>query len=93
MHAGALGPFYESIVDLADSLIEAYQGRFEVLVDIPLLAAPDTDDIRTALRAQWQWIREHRYEAVPREETPLHNLIDEIEKAYLDVNYRLKFLM
>lgn len=91
-HAGALEPFYSSIVDLADSLTEHYQGRFEVLIDIPLLAAQEDDDIRTALRAQWDWIRENRYDAIPREETPLHNIVDEIEAAYFEVNYKLKFL-
>ena len=91
-HAGALGPFYTGIVELADSLTEGYQGRFEVLLDIPLLAPQEDDDIRTALRAQWEWIRENRYDAIPREETALHNLVDEIEAAYFEVNYKLKFL-
>ena len=89
----ALGEFYESIVDLADSLTEGYQGRFEVLLDIPLLDASADEDIRSALRAQWDYIRENRYEAIPREESPLHNVVDEIESAYFAVNYKLKFLM
>lgn len=88
----ALNEFYDSIVDLADGLTEAYQGRFEALLNIPLLAAPDEPDIRTALRAQWEWIRDNRYDAIPKEETPLHNMVDEIEAAYFEVNYKLKFL-
>ncbi len=88
----ALGEFYASIVDLADTLTETYQGRYETLLDIPLLAHDGNTDILNTLRAQREWIREHRYDAVPREETPLQNIIDEIEGQYFSTIYKLKFL-
>lgn len=88
----ALGEFYDGIVGLVDELAEAYQGRFDVLLDIPLLAAPDEDDIELALMAQREWIRDMRYEAVPSDESPLQNIIDEIEALYMKTNYKLKRL-
>lgn len=88
----ALGGFYEAVVDLADTLTETYQGRFERLLDIPLLAHDGKTNMLDTLRAQREWIREARYEAVPKEETPLHNIIDEIESLYCSTIYKIKFL-
>lgn len=88
----ALGDFYDGIIGLADTLTETYQGRFERLIDIPLLAHDGKTGILDTLRAQRDWIREARYDSVPSEETPLHNIIDEIESLYCSTIYKLKFL-
>lgn len=88
----ALESFYDGIVALADTLTETYQGRYEILLDIPLLAHDGTTDILDTLRSQRQWIRENRYNAVPKEESPLHNIIDEIEAQYCSTIYKLRFL-
>lgn len=88
----ALESFYEGIVGLADSLAEAYQGRFETLLDIPLVSADEDMPILNMLRSQREWIRETRYEAVSKDETPLHNIIDEIESLYFSTIYKLRFL-
>lgn len=88
----ALAEFYEPIVGLADQLTEAYQGRFDVLLDIPLLAAPEEADIVEVLKSQREWIREIRYEAIPSDESPLQNIVDEIEALYMATNYKLKRL-
>jgi hypothetical protein len=88
----ALGAFYDGIVDLADSLAEAYQGRFAVLLDIPLAGDEGGRSIIDALASQREWIRKSRYEAIPKEETPLHNIVDEIESLYMTTLYKLRFL-
>ncbi len=88
----ALEEFYNSVVDLADTLTETYQGCFDVLLDIPLLNHDGGEDITQTLQAQRQWIRECRYEAVPKEETPIHNIIDEIEALYMRTNFKLNRL-
>ena len=88
----ALGPFYEGIIGLADSLTECWQGRYEELLDIPLLAHDSDMPIRDVLRAQLDWIHDNRYEAIPREQTALHNMVDEIEALYMSTLYKLRFL-
>ncbi len=88
----ALGAFYEAVVGLADDLAETYQGRFDVLLDIPLLDAPPQSDIMAALASQREWLRKTRYEAIPKEETPLQNIVDEIEALYSRTHYKLKRL-
>lgn len=87
----ALGGFYESIVDLADALAEAYQGRNGIIEDIPYLDADDGDVI-TVLEKHMKWIEDNRYEAIPRTDTALQNMVDEIVGQYLSTLYKLKNL-
>lgn len=88
----ALGDFYEKVGDLADSFVENYQGCFDCILDIPLVSHDAKVPIMDALRSQQQWIRSARYKAVPKDETPLQNLIDEIELLYFHTLYKLKRL-
>lgn len=88
----ALDAFYNGIIDLADSLVEAYQGRYRKLISIQLSASNGEADIADLLDSQREWIHTYRYEAVPKEETALHNIIDEIESLYMSTVYKLTFL-
>lgn len=88
----ALGAFYESIIGLADEILECFQGRFEVLLTIPVLTADPEKPIREVLKQQREWIDSQRYIACPREETSIQNLIDEAVRAYNKVNFRLLYL-
>lgn len=88
----ALGDFYEGIVDLADELCETYQGCFDCILEIPLAAHEGNPDILETLTGQRDWIRQARYEAIPREETPLQNVIDEVELLYFRTIYKLSRL-
>lgn len=88
-HKG-LNEFYDNIVDLADKLAEAYQGRIgKPIADIPLLENKGTDDIAATLRKQLDWIEKNRYEAVAKTDTPIQNIIDEICGQYLSTLYML----
>lgn len=88
----ALDGFYTGIVDLTDALAEMYQGRFNKLVEIPLLSGDVSQDIVTTLSGQLDLIQKSRYKAVPREESALQNQIDEIEGLYMATLYKLRFL-
>lgn len=88
----ALEGFYTGIVDLADTLAETYQGRFGRLLDIPQTTQEAKMPILDNLEAQRDWLRTARYDAVPAEETPLQNIIDEIESLFCTTIYKLKFL-
>lgn len=88
----ALGDFYPAVIDLADSLTEAWQGLNGKLLDIPYLEKPQDDDILALLESQLEWIHENRSEAVPSSQTALHNIIDEVESLFMRTIYKLKFL-
>ena len=88
----ALGEFYPAVVELADKLVEAYQGRNGIIKDMPLLENEYGDDIIVVLERQVAWLEANRYKAIPKEDTPLHNLVDEIVVLYLSALYKLKHL-
>lgn len=87
----ALGTFYDEVIDLADSLAEAYQGRNGIIEDIPYLDTDDGDAI-AVLEKHMKWIEDNRYEAIPRTDTALQNTVDEIVGLYLSTLYKLKNL-
>lgn len=88
----ALGAFYESIIELADSLAEAYQGRNGIIKDIPLLENEFPGEIVTSIKNQLKWLEANRYKAVSKDETSLQNIIDEIVSLYLSTLYKLQNL-
>jgi len=87
----ALGDFYPAIVDLADSLAEAYQGCELTLIDIPLLDNEFPGEIKESMQAQLKWIKANRYKAVEKDETHLQNIIDEIVALYDRTVFKLHF--
>lgn len=88
----ALGDFYPAVVDLADTLAETYQGCELTLIDIPLLDNEFPGEIKESMQAQLKWIKANRYKAVEKEETHLHNIIDEIVALYDRTIFKLHFL-
>ena len=88
----ALGAFYESVIGLADSLAEAYQGRHGIIKDIPLLENEFQGDIVTSIKNQLKWLESNRHKAVSKDETSLQNIIDEIVSLYLSTLYKLQNL-
>lgn len=92
----ALNDFYDGIVEHADSITEALQGEYQQLLDIPFLEDDSEGDIYEGildtLKRHKSWIDNNRYEAVPRDKTAIHNLIDEAVHTYQTVLYKMTFL-
>jgi len=87
----ALSGFYDGIVDLADSLAEAWMGRnLEKVGDIPTLESPKGDPLDVLLK-HLDVVMDVR-DFIPKEDTALNNIVDEIESLYLSTIYKLKFL-
>jgi hypothetical protein len=86
----ALGGFYEKIIDLADDLAEAYQGRYGLIGPITLHSAKKTNNVVDFLEDSLEEVRKERKEY--SDDTALQNIIDEIEGLYLSTLYKLKFL-
>lgn len=87
----ALGEFYEGVIDALDSLVEAYQGAFELVGDIP---APKTkaEDIQMILVEDAGWI-EKNHEAVCKGNRAVANLLDAVTSVYITTTYKLRNLM
>lgn len=88
----ALNEFYDGIVDLADSLTEAYQGRHGILKAIPLLENEFSGPIVSSIQKQLDWIESNRAQAIGKDDSALQNIVDEIVALYLKTQYKLKNL-
>jgi len=85
----ALGDFYSGVIDLADELCEAYQGRYDVRLTVPVVPNKYKGSISDVLRSQMDWIEGNRQSICPRTETALHNIIDEIVALYQSTLFML----
>jgi hypothetical protein len=88
----ALGKFYDGIIDLADTLAEAYQGRHGLIGPITLHSAKKTSNVVDFLEDSLKDVEEMRYKVCDKDDTAIQNIIDEIVGLYLSTLYRLKFL-
>ena len=87
----ALGEFYDKVIDNLDTLVEAYQGAFELVGTIP---APKTkaSDILLILIEDAEWI-EKNHEKICKGNRAVANLIDGVTGTYLSTIYKLRNLM
>jgi hypothetical protein len=84
-----LEEFYSGIIPLADDFAQQYMGRYNLRIDIPVVANKYKGSIADVLRAQMEWIEANRSAIAPRTETALHNVIDEIVGLYQNILYQL----
>ena len=86
----ALGSFYDDVIEAIDSLVEAYQGAFDLIGNIP---APETPkgDVLKLLEADADWIEEH-HEDICQGNRAVANLIDSVTGVYLSAIYKLRNL-
>ena len=87
----ALGEFYDGVNSAIDTLVEAYQGAFELVGPIK---APKTkgDEILLMLIEDSEWI-EKNHEAICKGNRAVANLIDGVTAVYLKTIYKLRNLM
>jgi hypothetical protein len=88
----ALGGFYGKVIDLADDLAEAYQGRHGLIGPITLHSAKKTNNVIEFLEDSLKDVEEMRYKVCEKDDTAIQNIIDEIIGLYLSTLYKLKFL-
>lgn len=86
----SLGSFYDEIIEAIDDLVEAYQGAFELIGNIP---APETPkgDVLALLEADAAWIEEH-HEEICKGNRGVANLVDTVTDTYLSTIYKLRNL-
>ena len=87
----ALGEFYNEIIENADSITEAYQGRHGI-IEIPYLPLPKQEDYVAVLETLLDDIEKLRYDAVDKKDTAIQNLIDTAVETFLSTLYKLKNL-
>jgi hypothetical protein len=88
----ALGGFYGKVIDLADDLAEAYQGRHGLIGPITLHSAKKTNNVVEFLEDSLKDVEDMRYKVCDKDDTAIQNIIDSIVDLYLSTLYKLKFL-
>ena len=86
----ALGKFYDNIIDAIDKLVEAYQGAFSLIGNIPAPKVTERDVLKL-LEADADWIEEN-HEAICKGNRAVANLIDGVTEVYLTTVYKLRNL-
>jgi DNA-binding ferritin-like protein len=86
----ALGHFYDDVIDALDDLIEAYQGAFSLIGNIPAPSVTERDVLKL-LEADADWIEEH-HEAICKGNRAVGNLVDGVTDTYLTTIYKLRNL-
>ena len=89
-HHQALGAYYDGVVDLIDSLIEAYQGKNQTIVEYPNIYMPPASDALTELKSISAYVQANR--GVVGSDTELQNISDEIQALIDSTIYKLTFL-
>lgn len=86
----SLGDFYDDVIDAIDKLVEAYQGAFELIGNIPAPKVSERDVLKL-LEADADWIEEH-HEEICQGNRAVGNLVDSVTDTYLTTIYKLRNL-
>lgn len=84
----ALGEAYESLTDLADTFIEAYQGKYAKIESYGSEYNPPPQSSTEYVVGFIDWLGQHRQE-IPQD-TYLQNIVDEIEQALASALNKLR---
>ena len=87
----ALGSFYDSLIDLIDKFVEAYQGNFGQVGEFKPEDYSKKKDILDCIEEDITWMAENR-EELCNEVCALENILDELVGEYLSTRYKLKYL-
>lgn len=90
----ALNDYYDNVLELIDSIIEIYQGQYEIVNGYDVI---DTQSTQSKERIEYftefaQFIKDTRYMALSKEDTHLQNIVDEIVALTYQTLYKLKNL-
>lgn len=86
----SLGEFYDDVIDAIDKLVEAYQGAFELIGNIPAPKVSERDVLKL-LEADADWIEEN-HESICKRNRAVGNLVDGVTDTYLTTIYKLRNL-
>lgn len=89
----ALGDFYEGLEDLVDGLVEAYQGKYGLILDYPSVTheVPKMSAL-AYLEATSNYLAEERTKEYYPQDSELQNITDEIQALIDSTIYKLRYL-
>lgn len=88
----ALGSFYDGIIDLADKLAEAYQGKYGIMDNISTVSFKGGKTPEDKLKMLLNMFEKGRYIYMDQKDTYLQNIADEIVGLFYSTLYKLNNL-
>jgi Family of unknown function (DUF5856) len=89
----ALQGLYEELPEVADDLIEAYQGKYQKLVKYPNQPVGESpDDSLNFVKSLNAYVAQVRHSIGSPDDTELQNIIDELVQLLDSTTYKLTFL-
>ena len=88
----ALNTLYADLPDLADDLIEAYQGKYGVVKDYPAQSVTTPSDALGFVQELRAYVAANRYVALKQSDSELQNITDNIVELLDSTIYKLTFL-
>ena len=87
----SLKDFYDGIVDLADTLAEAYQGDYGIIESYPPRYTHFDDGLELMADLS-AWIEKNRHSLWDGDDSYLESIVDEIVTCIRQTQYKLRFL-
>jgi hypothetical protein len=90
----ALNKFYDEVVEIADAVIETYQGWKKQIVqyDADAIIAGLHSTPMEYLEGMRAMVEESRYDIIPKEQSHIHNELDNLVTLIDGTIYKLTFL-
>ena len=88
----ALGDYYDDVLDLIDSIIEAFQGQYGIVEEYDVIDTKETTSKDTIeyFNELARFIKEER-KCINVEDTHLHSIIDDVVVLIYRTLYKLKY--
>ena len=83
----ALGGYYEGLIELLDKYVEAHQGTFGVVGELP----DEVENIIKLIRDETVWLNENRAK-IAKNVPALENILDELTALHMKTLYKLENL-
>lgn len=88
----AMGEYYETIIDMIDSLIETYQGQYGIISEYNIINSNSNDEDPLNYFINLSEFVKLNKKCINIEDTHLHNMIDEIISLIYRTIFKIKFL-
>ena len=83
----ALGHYYDGVIDKLDEIVEAYQGGFVKVENLP----DSIDDAKKLVQEEMLWLTKNR-EEIAKNIPALENLLDDLAGLHMKTLYKLENL-
>jgi len=89
----AMQAYYEGVIELLDELVETYQGKYSIIENYDVIVSDnkETDPLNYFTEFA-NFIETNRFDAIKKEDTYLHNIVDEILALTYKTLFKLKYL-